>query len=164
MRSAALLRTAVLLTAGDRPAAEDLVQAALTQAYSRWGRIRVPGAAEAYVRKILVHMALRRGREPRVLRFRVEEVEAVSVDPGLQEGVVDRATLWELLGSLSTKQRTVLVLRYYEDLSEAQIAEILGCAPGTVKSHASRGIDRLRSLLEPLPHSDENNQAPRSRR
>lgn len=146
-RSSALLRTACLLTAGDRQAAEDLLQTALAQAYVTWRRIREPAAREAYVRRILCRAAVRRTRRP---GWRAEELVAEPPDDpvgDLSESVDQRLSVWPLLRALPARQRAVLVLRYYEDLSEAQIADALGCSPGTVKSHASRAMETLRSQL-----------------
>ena len=143
-RSRALLRTAVLLTNGDRARAEDLVQTALTRAYVSWRRLREPAAAEAYVRRILVNAAINEGRR----RRRRPEVLLDSVPENAATGEGDRLSvrlgLWSELSALSPQQRAVLVLRYYEDMSEAEIAMTLGCAPGTVKSHAARGLETLR--------------------
>lgn len=144
-RSRALLRTAVLLTNGDRARAEDLVQTALTRAYVSWRRLREPAAAEAYVRRILVNAAInegrRRRRRPEVLLDLVPDIAAT--DEG--DSLTVTLGLWAELSALSPQQRAVLVLRYYEDMSEAEIATTLGCAPGTVKSHAARGLATLRS-------------------
>lgn len=146
-RSSALLRTACLLTAGDRQAAEDLVQTALAQAFVAWRRIREPAAREAYVRRTLTRAAIRRTRR---LAWRAE---VLVVEPpvgsigDLSEPVDQRLTVWPMLRALPARQRAVLVLRYYEDLSEAQIADALRCSPGTVKSHASRALETLRSQL-----------------
>ncbi len=144
-RSRALLRTAVLLTNGDLARAEDLVQTALTRAYVSWRRLREPAAAEAYVRRILVNAAInegrRRGRRPEVLLDSVPDIAPI----GEGDSLTVRLGLWSELSALSPQQRAVLVLRYYEDMSEAEIAMTLGCAPGTVKSHAARGLATLRS-------------------
>lgn len=148
-RSSALLRTACLLTAGDRHAAEDLVQTALAQAFVAWWRIREPAAREAYVRRILVRTAVRRTRRR---AWRSEELVAEPPDDPANdpsEPVDQRLTMWPWLQALPTRQRAVLVLRYYEDLSEEQIAEALGCSRGSVKSHASRALATLRSWLGP---------------
>ncbi len=144
-RSRALLRTAVLLTNGDRARAEDLVQTALTRAYVSWRRLREPAAAEAYVRRILVNSAInegrRRKRRPEVLVDSVPDIATI----GEGDNLTVRLGLWSELSALSPQQRAVLVLRYYEDMSEAEIAATLGCAPGTVKSHAARGLATLRA-------------------
>lgn len=148
-RSSALLRTACLLTAGDRQSAEDLVQSALAQAYVAWWRIHEPGAREAYVRRILARTAVRQRRRRAWLgEHLVPEPPDDPVSDG-SEHVDQRLTVWPLLGALTPRQRAVVVLRYYEDLSEAQIADALGCSQGAVKSHASRAIATLRSQMDP---------------
>ncbi len=149
-RSAALLRTARLLSAGDQHAAEDLVQTALEKAYVAWPRIQRKGAQEAYVRSIMTRSAIDRTRQ-RARRGEVvtDEIPEVPVHP---RGPEDRDEVFALLHKLSPRQRAVLVLRYYEDLTEAQIADALGCSAGTVKAHASRGLALLRDLTaEPTP-------------
>ena len=143
-RSAALLRTARLLTAGDQHAAEDLVQTALEKAYVAWPRIERRGAQEAYVRSIMTRAAIDRSRQ----RGRRGEVVTDDVPdvPVHQVGPEDRDHVFSLLGALPPRQRAVMVLRYYDDLSEAQIADTLGCSAGTVKAHASRALAALREL------------------
>ena len=144
-RSAALLRTARLLSAGDLHAAEDLVQTALEKAYVAWPRIKRREAQESYVRSIMTRAAIDRTRR----RQRRGELITDDVpDQGVvHAGPEDRDAVWTLLASLSPRQRAVLVLRYYEDQSEVQIAETLGCSTGTVKAHASRGVALMRELL-----------------
>jgi RNA polymerase sigma-70 factor (sigma-E family) len=156
--SSALLRTALLITWDDREA-EDLVQEFLWQVFRRWRRIPAMDMPLAYARRLLINLALA-GRDQR--RRRVAELRRVGrrhprvdlgsefADPtaeGVVESVAERAELVNALGSLTPQQRTVLVLRYFEDLSETQVAELLGCSTGTVKSSASRGLARLRELL-----------------
>ena len=149
-RSTALLRTATLLTAGDRHAAEDLLQAALAKAYVAWWRIRRSGAQEAYVRTTMTRAAIDRGRararRPEVVVDELPEVAHAA--PGAEHRFGERQAVWELLASLSPRQRSVLVLRYYEDLSEAEIARTLGVSQGSVKAHASRGLAALRTAVE----------------
>jgi RNA polymerase sigma-70 factor (sigma-E family) len=143
-RSAALLRTARLLTAGDQHAAEDLVQTALEKAYVAWPRIQRKAAQESYVRSIMTRAAIDRTRwRSRRGEVVTDEVPEVATEP---VGPEDRDAVWSLLQALSPRQRAVMVLRYYEDLSEAQIAETLGCSPGTVKAHASRALAVMRAL------------------
>ena len=142
-RSAALLRTARLLSAGDQHAAEDLVQTSLEKAYVAWPRIQRKGAQEAYVRSIMTRAAIDRTRQRRRRGEVVtDEVPDVPVEP---VGPEDRDQVFALLAALSPRQRAVMVLRYYDDLSEAQIAQALGCSAGAVKSHASRALSDMRS-------------------
>ncbi|MGW7664342.1 SigE family RNA polymerase sigma factor [Streptomyces sp. NPDC054756] len=130
-RSAALLKTAVLLSGGDRHAAEDLLQNALIKAAGRWQRIDEP---EAYVRQILYRQQISRWR----LKWPRREV---SVARGA-------------LARLTPRQRTVLVLRYFEDLPEADVARVLGCSVGTVRSTTHRSLARLRVLAPELAALD----------
>ena len=143
-RSAALLRTARLLSAGDQHAAEDLVQTALEKAYVAWPRIQRKGAQESYVRSIMTRSAIDRTRQ-RTRRGEVVTAEVPDV-PVHQVGPEDRDHVFALLGALPPRQRAVMVLRYYDDLSEAQIAQALGCSAGAVKSHASRALSVMRSM------------------
>jgi RNA polymerase sigma-70 factor (sigma-E family) len=146
-----LLRTAYLIVWDDGEA-EDIVQECLLKAARRWPRIRRMEQPRAYVRRMLVNLALddARGRarrrtelEPGALAGRI----ALDPLPAFDE----RTELLQALGELPERQRAVLVLRYFNDLTEAQVAEVLGCAPGTVKSSASRGLARLREALQPVP-------------
>ncbi|WP_410809631.1 SigE family RNA polymerase sigma factor [Micromonospora sp. 067-2] len=140
-RSRRLLRTAFLLT-GDWASAEDLLQTALARAWEAWRRI--DGDPEPYVRRILVNAyasSWRRRWRGELPTADLPEAAAVA-DP--QTSIDDRDRLWRALGRLPRRQRAVLVLRYFEDLSEAEISETLGCSVGTVKSQASRALARLR--------------------
>lgn len=144
--SPALFRVAGLLTSGDAHAAQDLVQEAYSETYRRWGSILDPDARQAYARRILVRAATRRWQRLRVERPGQHLHDAV-VGVGHADQVAQAHDLWVALATLSPKQRAVVVLRYYEDLTEAQIAEVLGCTPGAVKSHASRGLRTLQERL-----------------
>ncbi|WP_018501725.1 SigE family RNA polymerase sigma factor [Parafrankia discariae] len=143
-----LVRCAVLLV-GDRGAAEDLVQGALERTYRHWPRVSA-GYPEAYVRRALVNAAASRWR-----RFRIREVPW---GPDIEIGLPDQANLpdhadrlsvrdelVQALMTLPVRQRAVLVLRYLDDLPEAEVAAMLGCSVGSVKSQASRGLARLRA-------------------
>lgn len=146
-RSSALFRTAYFLAAGDRGVAQDLVQDALAGAFVRWGSIRDPQAREAYVRRVMVRAATRRWDRRRRSR---EVLDAAVPEQPVEghEGAVDTASdLSQALALLSPRQRAVVVLRYYHDLSEAQIADALGCSPGAVKTHASRALRALGATL-----------------
>jgi RNA polymerase sigma-70 factor (sigma-E family) len=146
-RSAELLRLAYVLT-GDRHAAEDLLQTALTKAAARWGRIH--SAPEGYVRQIMYREQVswwrRRARRPVTVVAQVPERpvpdEMVMVD--------SRLALRDALLALPPGKRVMLVLRYLEDLSEAQVADILGCSVGTVRSQTYKAIAQLRSVLPSL--------------
>jgi RNA polymerase sigma factor (sigma-70 family) len=136
----ASLRLAWLLT-GSRAAAEDVVQDAMTSVYRSYERIESP---EAYLRRAVVNTARSRRRDERRQQERVRLQERVrpAVAP------VD-AELLELIGKLPYRQRVVVVARYWGGWSEKEIARVLGCRPGTVKSLASRALNRLRTEVEP---------------
>ncbi len=141
--SAALLRTAYMLV-GDRGKAEDLLQTALTKTYLHWGRIHDRGAAVAYVRRVLANTATSWWR----LRSSSEQPVAVFPDHAAPDPIGardDQLEMWRHLQSLPRRQRTVLVLRYYEDMTESDIADAMGISPGGVKSLASRALARLRT-------------------
>jgi RNA polymerase sigma-70 factor (sigma-E family) len=141
-RYAALLRTAYLLT-GDHHDAEDLLQQSLVKAVGAWGRI--DGDPEPYVRTILVRQNVSRWRRR---RWRELTTEAPPERHTVDVGADDRVALHRALGVLAPRQRAVIVLRYYEDLTEAQTADALGIAVGTVKSQTR---DALRRLREEIP-------------
>ncbi len=146
-RHAQLVRFAFLLL-GDRGHAEDLAQSALLRTYSHWRALRSSDAAHAYTRTTMTRLAARWTRR----RWRGEIPSAAALDKEAADTTAARAAaldLYTALGALPWAQRAVLVLRYFEDLSEAQTAEILRCSPGTVKSRASRGLATLRSRLGP---------------
>ncbi|WP_433552625.1 SigE family RNA polymerase sigma factor [Micromonospora zamorensis] len=144
-RSAALLRTAYLLT-GDWATAEDLLQTALTKTYLAWKRLGAIEAVEPYARRVMVNTSTSWWRR-RWHGERPTEVlpERAGVDEIEQQ--LDRDLLWRHLRELPNRQRAVLVLRYYEDMSEAQTAAMLDISPGTVKSQASRALATLRRRL-----------------
>jgi RNA polymerase sigma-70 factor (sigma-E family) len=151
-----LLRTAVLLT-GDRGHAEDLVQTALERTARHWNRL--DGAPEAYARTVLAHLATDRWRRHRA---RVTETfvdpPAVSVADFADE-VVLHQSLVQALRRLSRRQRAVLVLRYFDGLSEADTAAALDVSVGTVKSTASRALVRLRTLVPGLRDGTDRAEA-----
>ncbi|GAA4128603.1 SigE family RNA polymerase sigma factor [Nocardioides fonticola] len=140
-RRTALLRIAYLLT-GQAADAEDLVQAALIKAMPHWSRIAHD--PEAYVRTIMARESVSRWR-----RRRWREVHTDVVPEAAAQGadIARRTVVLEALAQLSPRQRAVIVLRYYEDLTEAQTADVLGLRLGTVKSHARDALERLRTLL-----------------
>jgi RNA polymerase sigma-70 factor (sigma-E family) len=145
-RAGSLLRTAFVLAGQNQAEAEDLLQLALERAYRHWGRICLAGEPERYVRAILANASADRWRR----MARRAEQPLLSSDPG--PVVADRTTdvenrdfLLRALTGLPPRQRTVLVLRYFDDLSEIETANLLGCSVGTVKSQAARGLARLRA-------------------
>ncbi|MDX2649750.1 SigE family RNA polymerase sigma factor [Streptomyces sp. PA03-1a] len=164
-RSSALLKTAVLLSGGDRHAAEDLLQNALIKAAGRWHRIEEP---EAYVRQVLYRQQVSRWRLkwPRRELSVAEPLESAvlhGADDG--PGAADlRIVMRAALARLTARQRTVLVLRYFEDLPEAEVAGLLGCSVGTVRSTTHRSLARLRGLapeLAALGSADAEQQSSR---
>ncbi|GAB3961250.1 SigE family RNA polymerase sigma factor [Actinoallomurus acanthiterrae] len=145
-RGSALLRTAQLLCGG-RTDAEDLLQTALEKAYRHWGRMKPGSNPEPYVRKILVNLSVSRARRWRILR-EVQMAAPPETPTASEAGTVElRGVLMEELKKLGPRQRAVLVLRYWEDMSEAETAAMLGCSVGTVKSQAARGLARLRERM-----------------
>ena len=143
-RYAALRRTAYVLT-GDHHDAEDLVQTALMKAAGVWGRIAE--RPEPYVRKVMYHENVSRWRRRRVAEERLEGHDS-AVEHG--DSAEDRLLLADALARLTPKQRTVLVLRYYEDLTEQQAAAAMGVRVGTVKSQTRHALMRLRQLAPEL--------------
>lgn len=164
--SAALLRTAYLV-AWDLTEAEDLVQDCLLAIARRWPRVRGMDHPHAYARRVLINLALD-GAGKHSRRRRELEADDLTTLGQLPDGDAARAfqdvdvrsELIDALGTLPPRQRAVLVLRYFEDLPEAEVARVLGCSVGTVKSTASRGLARLHAALaaeialttkEPMP-------------
>ena len=151
-RSGALLRTAYLLT-GDHHEAEDLVQTALIKVVPRWGRLREP---EPYVRRVLVNESISRWRRRRWRETSVPEVHDRTITG---HDVEEQLVLRQALARLAPKQRAVVVLRYFDDLTEAQTAGVLGISVGTVKSQSRDALARLRELV---PDLDDATINPRS--
>ncbi len=142
-RHGALLRFAHLLTGDPHPAA-DLVQESLERTGLRWRRIRRQDDPEGYVRRSIVNAHVSHGR-----RRRYEHLVADAPEVAQRAGEPRDEALWRLLATLPRQQRAVLVLRFYEDLTEAEIARVLGCSVGTVKSTSSRALTKLRAALPP---------------
>ena len=141
-RSPALLRTAYLLS-GNRADAEDLLQTALAKTYLAWDRIADRGAVDGYVRRVLVNTQTSWWR-----RRKVDEYATGTLPerPG-RDATADldlHDALWTALSTLPKRQRAMVVLRYYEDLSEAETAQVMGVSVGTVKSTTSRALAKLR--------------------
>lgn len=144
-----LMRTAFLLT-GEQHAAEDLVQSTLEKAFVAWRRVGSADDPEAYVRRVMINLHARRHRR------RLKEFLAPRDDSGPVREIADtgdriaqaddRRALLTALAQLPARQREAVVLRYWEDLSETQAAEAMGCSVGTVKSNAAKGIAKLRAI------------------
>lgn len=144
-RSAALYRSAYLMI-GDHGHAQDLLQEALTKTYVAWPRLRDVTKAEAYTRKAITTTAISWWRR-RSWGERPSDAVPDRTTPSAADELAERDWLWQQLQSLPPRQRAAIVLRYYEDLSEAQTAAAMGCAVGTVKSQVSQGIKRLREQM-----------------
>lgn len=139
-RQQSLMRTAYLLT-GDPHLAEDLLQTVLTRVASHWPKLAKGGNPEAYARKALVnqHISWRKRRRPEIS---VAEVSHPSHD----DAVTNRLALRQSLAKLTPKQRAVIVLRFYEDRTELETAQLMGCSVGTVKSQTHYALSRLRAI------------------
>lgn len=144
-RQPSLLRTAYLLT-GDRHTAEDVMQTSLAKLYLAWDKVNDRDSVDAYVRRIMVNENNSLWRRPWKKREHASDVmpEAVYVD-AYDEG--RSAALWTVVQSLPPKARAVVVLRFYEQLSEAETADVLGISVGTVKSQCSRAVAALRDRV-----------------
>ena len=141
-----LLRSAYLLT-GDRGHAEDLVQTALLKTYRHWERVTGHGDPTAYVHRVLVTTSVSWWRRLASSEQVIESVPDRAADPQWQRD----EELVRALRGLPPRMRAVVVLRFYQDLSETKTAELLGCSVGTVKTQTSRAMTRLRELLSPVP-------------
>jgi RNA polymerase sigma-70 factor (sigma-E family) len=150
-RTHALLRSAYLLT-GDQHLAEDLVQEALARTHRAWDRLERTGNAEAYARKVMYHAQVSVWRRPKVAETLPGELPdrpaGRASDPA--EAAAQRIVLQRALLTLSPKQRAVIVLRFFEDHTEAEAANMLGVSVSTVKTQCARGLERLRELVTDL--------------
>lgn len=148
-REPALQRLALLLT-GDPHTAQDLVQTSLAKLYLAWDRLDDREHVDGYARRVLVNEHRSGWRRPWRRR---EVVAAVLPEEGALPALYDgtRAAVWAFVATLPPRQRAVLVLRYYEDLTEAETADVLGISVGTVKSQASRALAALRSRVADHP-------------
>jgi RNA polymerase sigma-70 factor (sigma-E family) len=149
-RAHVLLKTAYALT-GDRHAAEDLVQTALAKAFARWRRIDEP---EPYLRKAIYHdfVSSRRSRRSQA-EISVAQPPERAGGRYTESDTALRLMLRDALQRLPPRQRAVLILRYFEDLSVQETAAVLSCRQGTVASQASRGLAKLRALVPQLDWS-----------
>jgi RNA polymerase sigma-70 factor (sigma-E family) len=143
-----MVRTATLLTAGDKHLAEDLVQSTLTQLYLAWPAFQRAGNQRAYARRALVNALVDERRRPWRRREQPTPELPEAVAPEIS-GSDRTEQLNNALRGLPPRMRAAVVFRYFHDLSVAETAEALGCTQGTVKSQTARALDRLRAVLEP---------------
>ncbi len=148
--SSALLRTAWMLT-GDRPLAEDLLQTALARTWPHWARISREGMPAAYVRTVMVRTYASWTGRRWCGEYPSQELPDRAAEEGAYVAADERDRLARALATLPRRQRAVVVLRYYLDLSEQQAADALGCSVGTVKTQAARGLARLRETSAGQP-------------
>ena len=142
-----LLHTAFLIT-GDLDSAQDVLQAAFERVYVRWAWISRREIPEAYVRRVIVNAAIDARRAARRMRIvHIDEADLPPLIDATLEGMPIRDALLACVRELPARQRAVLVLRYFDDLTEAETARVLGCSVGTVKSQHARAMARLRQLL-----------------
>ncbi len=155
-RTGALLRSAYLLS-GDQQLAEDLVQTALAKASLRWARVVSRGDPEPYVRTVLYREHVSWWRRRKVAEILAAEVPEPrrSVAADFVEVLAQADAVRIALLQLPPRQRAVVVLRYFEDRSEGEVAALLGCSVGTVRSHNARGLARLRTLVPEAPAAEE---------
>jgi RNA polymerase sigma-70 factor (sigma-E family) len=142
--TAALYRTAFLLT-GSRHEAEELLQDTLSRLYPKWAQVAAADAPVAYVRRSLANRFVSTKRSPAARTESMWELPDTWDGTDVSETVATSRTIWQLLGDLPDKQRAAVVLRYFHDLSDADVADTLGCRPVSVRSLVSRGIAAMRS-------------------
>jgi RNA polymerase sigma-70 factor (sigma-E family) len=155
-RTHTLLRSAYLLT-GDQQLAEDLVQSALAKAYLRWSRLVSRGDPEPYVRTVLYreHVSWWRRRRVREVLSAEPPEPARSPARDFTDDVAQADALARALLQLPPRQRAVVILRYFEDRTEGEVADLLGCSVGTVRSHNARGLARLRQVVPDRSNAEE---------
>jgi RNA polymerase sigma-70 factor (sigma-E family) len=144
------LSRAAYLLAGSHAQAEDLLQSALIKVAVRWNRVVDAGDPEAYVRKVLYHEHVTMWRRRRWLEYSTAEVPEYRAVEDVTDDTLRRIVLRQALGRLTGRQRAVIVLRFFEDLSEVDTAKVLSCSVGTVKSQTSHALKRLRQLAPEL--------------
>jgi RNA polymerase sigma-70 factor (sigma-E family) len=153
-RTPALLRSAYLLT-GDQQLAEDLVQSAFALTHRAWRNLHATGNAEAYTRKTMYHLQVSRWRRRRVAEsFTGELPDQAGAETDHADLTALRLSLRSALSRLTPKQRAVVVLRFFDDLTEAQAAEAMGVSIGTIKSQTAKALERLRVLAPELNGAD----------
>jgi len=148
-RSRALLRTAYLLT-GNIADAEDLVQSALTKTYVAWDRIHDRSALDGYVRRAIVNTHISWWRRRRLEEFPTDEIPEQAVIDQPDSSDIEES-LQRAINRLPQRMRAAVMLRYYDDMTEAEVAEVLGVSLGTVKSTVSRAMAKLRIDVELQP-------------
>ena len=153
-----LFRTAYALT-GDYDEAEDLLQSALTKVFVSWGRVQRASSPDAYVRRILVNQLISWRRRPATHAEHPTAFPPERRTDGPEAHITETSAMWQALAELPPRQRAVVVLRYYEDLSEREIADLLSIAPGTVKSQCSAALGKLRTTLDHDPVSSQGEQS-----
>ena len=146
-RQGSLIRFACFVS-GDPDLSKDLVQTALLKAYLHWDRISHLDAPDAYIRKIIVNEHMSWWRPAWRRREVISSPLVAFSNPTALENHPHDAELWAQIVALSPMQRAIVVLRFYEDLTETQTADCLGCSIGTVKTHSSRAMERLRAKLK----------------
>ncbi|HEX6919648.1 MAG TPA: SigE family RNA polymerase sigma factor [Actinomycetes bacterium] len=157
VRSSRLFRTALLMV-GDYQLAQDLLQESLVKTYAAWPRLRDVGNAEAYTRRVIVTTSTS-WRRRNSFHERPAEALPDGVVADMADLIAADADLWTHLHALPSRQRAAVVLRYCQDLSEVQTAELMACTVGSVKRHASRGLAKLRARMGAqldLPSADES--------
>lgn len=154
-RLAGIVRFAGVLT-GDRALAEDVVQEVLIRAHARWRKIGRMDHPESYIRKMIVNEFISAKR--RTWRMVPTAAPSEQRVPDHAAGHAERDALLAEIGKLPRRQRAVLVLRYYQGLSDNEIADVLGCAPGTVRGYASRALAQLRVELQAPAFQAEGNR------
>lgn len=155
-RLPALLRYAAVLT-GDPHLAADIVQETMIRVHLKWRQVSAATAPERYVKRMVTNAFVdwRRGSWLRRVILRGEPGEpagALAPTPDHAAGSAERDQMWRWLAQLPRRQRAALVLRYYEDLSDTEIADLLGCTVGTVRAHISRALGTLRTEVVPASH------------
>jgi RNA polymerase sigma-70 factor (sigma-E family) len=150
-RLGALARYAVMLT-GDQHTAQDLVQETMVRVQLNWRRVARAEAPERYVKRMMINQYVdwRRGSWLRRVFLRPDADESIAVPVDHTERAADRDVIWNVLATLPRQQRAALVLRYYEDLPDAEIADMLGCTVGTARGYISKALARLRESADRL--------------
>ena len=155
--SAGLLRTGWMLT-GERALAEDLLQTALAKTWPHWARISRDGTPTAYVRTVMVRTYASWSGRRWTGELPAEELPERPAEDGAFGAADERDRLTRALAELPRRQRAVIIMRYYLDMSEQQAAEALGCSVGTVKTQATRGLSRLRTTSTVRPEKERERQ------